>query len=322
MPMVGILTFVLIAAGISARYGFRLPGKSDRATVEVGPISKEPRQKETPSKGDLIATSATAAGNQPLKFARFTNSLGMIFVPVVGTQVKFCIWETRVKDYEAFAKAEGTGNDEWKNPQYKGYPVTPTDMCPVVNVSWEDAQAFCKWLTQKERSDGILGTNQQYRLPTDLEWSAAVGLTNEEGATPAARDMKVEDVYPWGTHWPPTNHTGNYADESFSATFGKTSLVKHIKGYQDESPTTAPVGSYPSLSNGIYDLSGNVWEWCSDWYDAKENNRVLRGGSWGNCIPGNLLSSIRSSVGPSARSGGIGFRVVVAGDEFARVGGP
>lgn len=246
-----------------------------------------------------------------------TNSLGMVFVPVSGTSVKFCIWETRVKDYEAFANAAGTGNNEWKNPKYGKVLVTPTNTCPVVNVSWEDAEAFCTWLTQKEHREGILGANQRYRLPTDLEWSAAVGLTNEAGTTPAERDLKVKNVYPWGTNWPPANFTGNYADESF----GVVSGAGVIGGYQDGYPGTSPVGSYPSQPNGMFDLSGNVWEWCSDWWDDKKKYRVLRGGSWGNLYPDFLLSSYRDNVEPSERSFNIGFRVVVAGDEFARSGG-
>ena len=99
----------------------------------------------------------------------FVNTLGMPFVPVKGTEVAFCIWETRVKEYAA-ANA-GVGG-RWKNPPFK-----QSDTYPVVNVSWEDAQAFCAWLTKKELAEGKIKAGQKYRLPTDAEWSVAVGLS-------------------------------------------------------------------------------------------------------------------------------------------------
>jgi hypothetical protein len=74
------------------------------------------------------------------------NSLGMKFVPVSGTKVLFSIWDTRVRDYEAFVKATGR---EWRRPDFKQDPTHP-----AVNVSWIDAQAFCEWLTEKERTAG------------------------------------------------------------------------------------------------------------------------------------------------------------------------
>ena len=73
----------------------------------------------------------------------------------------------------------------------------------MVKVNWADAVAFCKWLTDKEHDDNILESRQEYRLPTDPEWSAAVGLKNEGGATPEARDGKIRNEFPWGKQWPP-----------------------------------------------------------------------------------------------------------------------
>ena len=82
--------------------------------------------------------------------APFTNTLGMKFVPVPGTKALFSIWDTRVKDYEAYAKAqEAAGkrvNGSWKGQMYEGVPVGHEPDHPVVSVSWEDAQAFCQWL--------------------------------------------------------------------------------------------------------------------------------------------------------------------------------
>jgi hypothetical protein len=158
---------------------------------------------------------------------RWTNSLGMVLVRVPGTDVLFCIWDTRVRDYQVYAEA-GSGVDAgWKTP---GFPQDDTH--PVVNVSWNDAKAFCKWLTEQERTDGILSLSQSYRLPTDTEWSVAVGLGGESGSTPDDKSMKIKDVYPWGTQWPPPNDVGNYDDYSSSA----------ISGLHDGYARTSPVG--------------------------------------------------------------------------------
>jgi formylglycine-generating enzyme required for sulfatase activity len=242
----------------------------------------------------------------------------MRFMPVEGTEVQFCIWPTRVQDYGAYAAATPGVDTSWKDPVYEGVPVTPGPTHPVVNVSWDDAKAFCQWLTQKDRKNGNIGPKAEYRLPTDLEWSAAVGLKGEKGATPKDRDEKVPGVYPWGQAWPPPPGSGNFADTTFKRSFPK---LNSIEGYDDGYATTSPVGAYPALANGLYDLSGNVWEWCEDRYDEDRNFRVLRGGSWDDNVPPYLLSSSRINVGPGRRDSSFGFRVVLRGGESGSPGG-
>lgn len=246
------------------------------------------------------------------------NSLGMRFVPVPGTDVLFSIWETRVQDYAAYAGANQSTevDNAWRDPMYKGVPVTPGPTHPVVYVSWEDANRFCDWLTRKERDEGLLSPGQRYRLPTDREWSAAVGLAVESGATPKDRNLEVRDVYPWGTQWPPPENAGNFADETARETFKNDLLFAAdtiIRGYRDRYATTAPVGTFTEGRYGLFDLSGNVWEWCSDTYTADEDSRIVRGGSWVNVIPEMLLSSFRAHVRPGGRDDFIGFRVVLSG---------
>ncbi|MCX6922938.1 MAG: SUMF1/EgtB/PvdO family nonheme iron enzyme [Verrucomicrobia bacterium] len=134
---------------------------------------------------------------------RWTNSLGMVFVKVPGTDVCFSIWDTRVQDYQVYAESREGVDDSWRSGE-----SGPTH--PVVNVDWGDANKFCDWLTAQEWNAGLLSSSQSYRLPTDAEWSVAVGLQGESGSTPGDKDRKIKDVYPWGNQWPPPRGAGNY----------------------------------------------------------------------------------------------------------------
>ena len=242
---------------------------------------------------DLSSSAPTPAVVAPLPAAQpaqmWTNSLGMIFVPVPGTAVQFSIWDTRVQDYQAFVIATGRF---WEKP---GFEQGPTH--PVAGVSWNDAKAFCVWLTDKERRAGILKPHEEYRLPMDLEWSTAVGLKNETGSTPKERDMQIKRVYPWGTQWPPPPGAGNY---------GKRPM--QVDGFE----FTSPVGSFAANRLGLYDMGGNVWQWCEDWYDDTCTEHVMRGGSWGGTDARFLLSSCRRDF-VDRRPERYGFRCVLAG---------
>jgi serine/threonine protein kinase len=222
----------------------------------------------------------------------FENSLGMQFVPVSGTGVLFSIWETRVKDYAAYAATNKGVNAKWKNPGY-----IQGDTHPAGYVNWNDAQAFCAWLTRKELVAGKLKPGQRYRLPTDAEWSVAIGLTNEQGDTPEEkRDMGIKGVHPWGKVWPPPKGFGNY----------KSTLR------MDNFEATSPVGSFAANQHGIYDLGGNVWEWCEEWYNpAAKQYRVQRGASWGNDSLAVLLSSYRNRGTQWFYRDSYGFRCVL-----------
>ena len=140
----------------------------------------------TPPRGSPGTGPSTPASLHVTKEAPYENSLGMKFVPVPGTDVLFGVWDTRVKDFQAYAEASGYrqqggiyawdgtkwGLDEnasWEKPGF-----AQTAFHPVVGVSWDEAKAFCQWLTARERGDGKIGKDQEYRLPTDAEWSVAV----------------------------------------------------------------------------------------------------------------------------------------------------
>jgi formylglycine-generating enzyme required for sulfatase activity len=237
------------------------------------------------------------AAKAPVKPAPTENSLGMRFVQV--GDVMMATHETRVKDYSVFAEETKLKRNHWKSP---GFEQTPDH--PVVFVSWEDAMAFCRWLTEREQKAKLLTKNESYRLPYDKEWSDAVGLPKELGNTAEARDSGNIDHFPWGGAWPPAKGAGNYTGE-------ETGSEVAIKGYRDGFQYTAPVASFPANSNGLFDLGGNVWEWCMDSWNVRAKSKVLRGGSWYNgSLQVALLSSCRIHSLPDRESDAYGFRIV------------
>lgn len=260
---------------------------------------------------------------------RLTNSLGMVFVRVTNTEVLFCIWKTRVQDFFPFIKASGrdmsgsvysygangwtSAGDSWEHP---GFEQAPTH--PVCGVNWDDAVAFCEWLTLKERADGDLKPHQFYRLPTDDEWSAAV--------------TKLK--FPWGSQWPPLEGTANLGGEENVADAQAAGFVV-LKGYRDKFSRTSPVGTFPGNPNGLFDMAGNVQEWCSDWFRKEMNSeefrrkhrffnddgggqeyRVLRGSHWLDRDPGRIAAATRSFYHPQLQVVTVGFRVVLADDSI------
>ncbi len=258
-------------------------------------------------KSGLSSTRATQSATTVSTAATidlpFVNEIGMRLVPVAGTSVLFSIWDTRVRDYKIFAEET---RRNWEKPSF-----AQAEDHPAVNVSWEDAAAFCEWLTLRERASRRISGSQKYRLPRDLEWSVAVGLPRETGSTPSERDNKTLDIFPWnngkGT-WPPPRGAGNYD--------------KFVK--VDDFPYTSPVGSFSANQFGLYDMGGNVWQWCEDWHDASNQLRVSRGGAWrvgfavylanALSVRGYLCSAYRKIDRPGVRDGNMGFRVVLAED--------
>jgi formylglycine-generating enzyme required for sulfatase activity len=147
------------------------------------------------------------------------------------------------------------------------------NQCPVEQVSWDDVQQFIKRLNQQ--------TGRNYRLPTEAEWEYAAGNADKR------------TKYSWGNASPTTSNGGNLADETVRKELPRCPSV--ISGYNDRYASTAPVGSYKPNELNLYDMTGNVWEWCSDWYspDYYRNSpsinpkgpvngtkRAIRGGSW------------------------------------------
>ncbi|HEY3901249.1 MAG TPA: SUMF1/EgtB/PvdO family nonheme iron enzyme [Chthoniobacter sp.] len=238
--------------------------------------------------------------------------------------VLFCAWPVRVKDFQQFVddvkdpKERGeefrsdffVQDDVWKKP---GYVQEPDD--PVVGVTWLQAEAFCQWLTRTERAKGTIGPQDEYRLPTDAEWSAAAG----------------PGKYPWGNDWPPPPNSGNFADETWAHGMGYKSGYPDMHGYTDKHGMVAPVGSYAPNRFGLYDMAGNVSQWCQDKYRASmmppevlqlypefklekdtqgDDFYVMRGSNWQN-HGDSLRSFLRSRAVKTYHPDTGGFRCVL-----------
>lgn len=299
-PLLIAVVAAIVLLGMFFAMGMIIRSRESENRVDATKVAEKEKVADKASEFDPDEFLRTYAPNGGMKGSEkatkespFENSLGMKFVPVPGTDVLFSIWDTRVKDYAAFVAATAyDAGQEWKEP---GFQQTPND--PVVNVSWDDAKAFCQWLTWKERGDGKIGKDQEYRLPTDTEWSVAVGLPTEIGGTPEDKN-ELRGVYPWGTQWPPPIGVGNYAPSL------------EVDSYVH----TSPVGTFPANQFGLYDMGGNVRQWCEDWYSTEKTFRVVRGGSWYNGNPDLLWSTFRYGGGvPDYRFGIIGFRCVLGG---------
>ena len=289
--------------------GYRDALKESTPDLQVVSATATPGATTPPQSGLKPTTTLAPAAMLAMKDG-ITNTLGMKFLPVKGTEVLFCIHEVRYQDYAAYAAESPAVDGAWKDQTCDAYALTENkENHPVMKVSWEDAQKFCAWLSQKE--------GKTYRLPTDEEWSIAVGLGRAEkrpkGTTPAMLSQKENTEFPWGGDFPPKtkDKAGNYSDASRKANAPRGD-AQYIEDYDDGYPTTAPVMSFKPNKFGLYDLGGNVWEWCEDWYDNAQKDRVLRGGSWHDGFDrGSLLSSCRAHRTPGTRFNNYGFRVVV-----------
>jgi formylglycine-generating enzyme required for sulfatase activity len=201
-----------------------------------------------------------------------------------------------------FGFNSATGNPEGPDPKYtwKTSGFAQTADHPVVNVSWNDAQAFCKWLSAKE---GVT-----YRLPTEAEWEYAC----RAGTT---------SLYHNGDDPEGLVSVGNVLDASAKAQLTEYPDLPYLSA-NDGYAFTAPVGRFRANPWGLYDLHGNVFEWCQDWYGSytsgdtadpagpdSGSHRVGRGGSW-NDVAWYCRSAYRSGYTPSGRSDGLGFRVL------------
>lgn len=280
------------------------PGSVEMLIILEGykPRTLNARVKE----GESLSLTAKLQPSQGVVFGKtWHNGIDMRFEPV-EPDLMASAYETRVIDYEAFT--QGARHERPSKPEFEQGKDHP-----VVHVSRDDAKAFCKWLTDKEREEELIGQTHQYRLPTDLEWNMIADLKREPGDGPSQRDANKSMLHEWGAYWPPPDGSGNYADSTAADHEGPTSS-RIIAGYADGFPRTSPVGKFPANKFGIYDLSGNVHEWVEDdiFLDAENSLGVLRGGGWNTYRQEDLVMGWRNPVPATARTGYYGFRIVLA----------
>lgn len=190
----------------------------------------------------------------------------------------------------------------WKHPQGPATNLEGLESHPVVHVTWDDANAYAKWCGK--------------RLPTEAEFEYA------------SRGGLVRNIYPWG------NELITVGEEKANSWEGEFPLENT---YEDGFYTTSSVKSYPANGYGLYDIAGNVWEWCSDWYhyeyynalpeeitnptgpkssfdpnETRVEKRVLRGGSYlcNDSYCSGFRSAARMKSDPYSSQSHVGFRCV------------
>jgi formylglycine-generating enzyme required for sulfatase activity len=281
------------------------------------------------------------------------NSIGMKFIRLTGPEIGFANaaegheeladahaehthelffgqFEVTIGEFRQFVKAtgykteaeRGDGGAGWNESaerfeaQNRSYNWKHTgfeqdDSHPVVNITWNDANAFCQWLSKVE--------GRTYRLPTESEWEFACrgGTTSRWSCGDKADELAL---------------IGNIADGSAKTKFASWEGIEAHDGYV----FTSSGGCFQPNAFGLYDMHGNVWEWCADSFQAKEvrhehrhsltggcslhrdclthtksvQYNALRGGSWLSIADG-ADSGYRNWNSPGLRSVDLGFRVVI-----------
>jgi formylglycine-generating enzyme required for sulfatase activity len=205
------------------------------------------------------------------------------------------------------------GGTNWRHPEGPASDISERGNHPVVHISWDDAHAYCAWLTD---ASGV-----KHRLPSEAEWEYAArgGLEGKE--------------YVWGDEQQPD---GKPRANIWQGRFPRENTK--VDGFY----STAPVGSFPANGYGLHDVAGNVWEWCADWYapryygkspvknpsgplqeesfdpndgDNRTPKRIQRGGSYlcTDLYCGAFRPSRRMKNTPDSGSQHAGFRVVADG---------
>jgi len=210
-------------------------------------------------------------------------------------------WSAGIEIKDGQVVVSKVDGGSWRNPGFdqKGDH-------PVVQVTWNDATAFCVWLSKK--------SGKMVTLPTEAQWEYAC----RAGTT---------TTYPWGDAPDGGKGWANCADQSLKKKLPNEPANMKFFSWDDGYVFTSPAASFKPNAFGLYDMIGNAWQWCQDHYGDYDNQavtdpmgavaggcRVLRGGCW-NDHPDNCRTACRNGSIPDGRSiNGIGFRVAVGAD--------
>ncbi len=246
----------------------------------------------------------------PLHPVRITKPFYMGASAVTVGQFRQFVADTKYKtDAEKgdggmiFSKKENRWSPQ-KGVKWDNVPWQIADDQPVVFVSWNDSDAFCKWLSRKEK--------RTYRLPTEAEWEMGC-----RGGSPWVR-------YPWGDRLP-GDHDANFGD-------GNPRLPESLTTVNDGFQYVNPVNAYPPNAFGLYDMAGNVMQWVQDRYDrtyydsspiedpqgpSSGTSRLNKGGNW-YAGPADCRCAFRGFSGPTMSFWNLGFRVALEDEEATR----
>ena len=234
-------------------------------------------------------------GSPPAEAGRYSNEV-QHRVSLTGFEMDK--YDVTFEEYDAYCAATGV-----EKPSDNGWGRGTR---PVVNVDWHDAVAFCNWRSRQEGRNPAYAINARrvdcdwgangYRLPTEAEWEYAA-----KGG-PAASGLEADAMYA-----------------------GSSDLNAMTWNSANSKAQTHPVGQKAPNSLGLYDMSGNVWQWCWDWYKSYSATdqsdpkgavsgvfRVMRGGGW-DFDARTLRSANRGYNGPSSHDSVCGFRLVLSG---------
>ena len=319
------------------RFEFRKPGFVPHVT-EVTPQPGQPQAVTatllTPQQAVIAATPRTVTTSQGLEMRLVRPGEFRMGAPRREQGRRANETERDVRLTRAFYIA----TREVTNTQYRAFQPKHTSGAekyqqlaagshPVVMLSWQDAAAYCNWLSDQEqrpRAYAELGgqlvlvtpVNTGYRLPTEAEWEWVARYNGGGGSR----------RYPWGDAMPPPAGAGNYADRTAQGV-----VANVLAGYSDGYAVTAPVGSFSPSPLGLFDLGGNVAEWVNDRYTVYPSGgplavdptgpsdgpyHVIRGSGWRHSGISELRLSYRD-FGDSGRLD-VGFRIARTADDKER----
>jgi sulfatase modifying factor 1 len=258
LPALGIVLSVFFTPHHQSQSGLSVVAASGLPEPAAKqPLGVEPEMVRIPAGEFLMGSNDLTRAERPVHYV-FLDEYSIGRLEVTNFQYKvFCDSTKRT-----YPEVHWSLHSHKADPYFLAEPTYP-----VVSVNWDDALAYTEWLSQM--------TGKKYRLPTEAEWEKA------------ARGGLEGKRYPWGD--------ASYdADGKYRANAGSDAENDRIRK-KDGFLYAAPVGSFPPNGYGLYDMAGNVWEWCADFYDPTYyarspyknpqgpehgKKRVIRGGSW------------------------------------------